>query len=257
MTAALLRPGHDGRVAFVTGAGRGIGREIARVLAFDGADVVLFDVLDTVSDAAAAIAAECGRRTLGVRGSVTDEDAVRCAVAEAGEKLGQVDILVNNAALTTNVDRVVNMPVDRFRRDIEVNLVGAFTCTRHVLPGMLARQWGRIVNISSGAAELGSFGQSGYSASKSGMLGLTRSVALECARKQVTCNAVMPGLIDAPAAEAIRGDMRERISALIPSRRLGTPQEVAYTVSFLASARASYINGESIFVSSGQELFVF
>lgn len=257
MTGPLLRHNHEGRVAFVTGAGRGIGYEIARVLAFDGADVVLFDVLDAVSDAADAIARECGRRTLGIQGSVTDEDAVRCAVTESSDRLGQVDILVNNAALTTNVDRIVNMTVDRFRRDIEVNLVGAFTCTKHVLPGMLRCEWGRIVNISSGAAELGSFGQSGYSASKSGMLGLTRSVALECARKQITCNAVMPGLIDAPAAEAIRGDMRERITALIPSRRLGTPLEVAYTVSFLVSARASYINGESIFVSSGQELFVF
>lgn len=257
MTGNLLRHSHEGRVALVTGGARGIGYEIARVLAFDGADVVLFDLLGGVSDAADAITGECGRRALGVQGSVTDEKAVMRAIAEAGESLGQVDILVNNAALTTNVDRVVNMPVDRFRHDIEVNLVGAFSCIKHVLPGMLARQWGRIINISSGAAELGSFGQSGYSASKSGMLGLTRSVALECARKQVTCNAVMPGLIDAPAADGIRGDMRERISALIPSRRLGTPQEVAYTVSFLASARASYINGESIFVSSGQELFVF
>lgn len=257
MSSPLLSFGHAGRVALVTGGARGIGYEIARVLAFDGADVVLFDLLDTVSEAAAAIAEEHGVRALGIRGSVTDEEAVAQAVAEAAAKLGPVGILVNNAAITTNVDRVVNMSVDRFRNDVEINLVGAFTCAKHVLPGMLAAEWGRIVNISSGAAELGSFGQAGYSASKSGMLGLTRSMALEYARKKITCNAVMPGLIDAPAADAIRGDMRERIAALIPSRRLGTPQEVAYMVSFLASERASYINGESIFVSSGQELFVF
>lgn len=257
MSSPLLSFGHAGKVALVTGGARGIGYEIARVLAFDGADVVLFDLLDTVSESAAAIAEEHGVRALGIRGSVTDEEAVAQAVAEAAAKLGPVGILVNNAAITTNVDRVVNMSVDRFRNDVEINLVGAFTCAKHVLPGMLAAEWGRIVNISSGAAELGSFGQAGYSASKSGMLGLTRSMALEYARKKITCNAVMPGLIDAPAADAIRGDMRERIAALIPSRRLGTPQEVAYMVSFLASERASYINGESIFVSSGQELFVF
>lgn len=257
MSSRLLPFSHAGKVAFITGGARGIGFEIARVLAFDGADVVLFDLLDTVDDSAAAIAREHGVKTVGIQGSVTDEAAVVRAMAEAAEKLGYVSILVNNAAITTNVDRVVNMSVDRFRRDVEINLIGAFTCAKHVLPGMLAAEWGRIINISSGAAELGSFGQSGYSASKSGMLGLTRSLALEYARKQITCNAVMPGLIDAPAAEAIRGDMRERIAALIPSRRLGTPQEVAYTVSFLASERASYVNGESIFVSSGQELFVF
>ena len=248
---------HHGRVAFVTGSARGIGYEIARVLAHDGADVVLFDLLDSVTGAAEALTAEFGVRSLGIQGSVSDAAAVHAAIARATEVFGRVDILVNNAAITTNVDRVVRMEVDRFRRDLEVNLVGAFLCAQAVLPGMMGREWGRIINISSGAAELGGFGQAGYVASKAGLLGLTRTLALEVARKNITANALMPGLIDAPAAEAIRGDMRERIAALIPSRRLGTPQEVAYTVSFLASGRASYINGESIFVSSGQELFVF
>lgn len=257
MNAELLSFGHRGKVAMVTGGARGIGYEIARVLAFDGADVVLLDRLDEVTESARCLEQEIGVRVLGVKGSVTDESAVADAVAQAAETLGPISILVNNAAITTNVDRVINMPVDRFRNDVEVNLVGAFICTKHVLPGMLNAEWGRIINISSGAAELGSFGQSGYSASKAGMLGLTRSTALEYARKNITCNAILPGLIDAPAAEAIRGDMRERIAALIPTRRLGTPQEVAYAVSFLASSRASYINGASLFVSSGQELFVF
>lgn len=248
---------HKGRVAFVTGSARGIGYEIARVLANDGADVVLFDLLDTVAAAAAALAAEFGVRSLGIQGSVSDAAAVKAAVARATETLGRVDILVNNAAITTNVDRVIKMDVDLFRRDLEVNLVGAFICAQAVLPGMMAQDWGRIINISSGAADLGGFGQAGYVASKAGLLGLTRTLALEVGRKNITANALKPGLIDAPAADAIRGDMRERIAALIPSRRLGTPQEVAYTVSFLASQRASYINGETIFVSSGQELFVF
>lgn len=257
MNNGIAPQGHHGKVALVTGAARGIGYEIARVLAHDGADVAMVDVLEQVAESAHAVAAETGRRTLGIVANVTDETAVQAAFQQTRDTLGPAQILMNNAAITNNVARVVNMPVSDFARDLEVNLTGTFTCTRHALPGMLEAEWGRIVNISSGAAELGSFGQAGYAASKAGVLGLTRSVALEYARKGVTCNALLPGLIDAPAAAAIRGDMRERIASLIPTRRLGTPAEVAYAASWLASSRASYINGASLFVSSGQELFVF
>jgi NAD(P)-dependent dehydrogenase (short-subunit alcohol dehydrogenase family) len=253
----IVSQGHRGKVAFVTGAARGIGFEIARVMAHDGADVVMVDMLEQVAESANAITEETGRKALGIVGDVTDEAAVQAAFQQARDALGPVLILINNAAITDNVARVVSMPVSDFARDLEVNLTGTFTCIRHALPGMLEAEWGRIVNISSGAAELGSFGQAGYAASKAGILGLTRSVALEYARKGVTCNALLPGLIDAPAAAGIRGDMRERIASLIPTRRLGTPAEVAYAASWLASSRASYINGASLFVSSGQELFVF
>ena len=256
MSDGIVDQGHHGKVAVVTGAARGIGYEIARVLAHDGADVVLVDLLDEVVDSASRIARETGRRTLGLVVDVTDEAAVERAFRDSGDAVGPAAILVNNAAITDNVDRVVNMPVSTFARDLEVNLTGTFTCTKYALPAMLEAQWGRIVNISSGAAELGSFGQAGYAASKAGVLGLTRSVALEYARKGVTCNALLPGLIEAPAAAGIRGDMRERITNLIPTRRLGTPAEVAYAASWLASERASYVNGASLFVSSGQELFV-
>lgn len=257
MNTEIVPQGHHGKVALVTGAARGIGFEIARVMAHDGADVVMVDMLEQVAESASAITAETGRKALGIVGDVTGEAAVQAAFQQARDALGPVLILINNAAITNNVARVVNMPVSDFAHDLEVNLTGTFTCIRHALPGMLEAGWGRIVNISSGAAELGSFGQAGYAASKAGILGLTRSVALEYARKGVTCNALLPGLIDAPAAAAIRGDMRDRIASLIPTRRLGTPAEVAYAASWLASGRASYINGASLFVSSGQELFVF
>lgn len=257
MNNEIVPQGHHGKVALVTGAARGIGYEIARVLAHDGADVAMVDVLEQVAESAGAIAAETGRKALGLVADVTDEAAVQAAFQQTRDTLGPAVILINNAAITDNVARVVNMPVRDFARDVEINLTGTFTCIRQALPGMLEAQWGRIVNISSGAAELGSFGQAGYAASKAGVLGLTRSVALEYARKGVTCNALLPGLIDAPAAAGIRGDMRERIASLIPTRRLGTPAEVAYAASWLASSRASYINGASLFVSSGQELFVF
>lgn len=256
MNDGIAAQGHQGKVAIVTGAARGIGYEIARVLAHDGADVALLDLLDQVTESAGTIATETGRRTLDLVVDVTDETAVEAAFGRVRETLGPAQILVNNAAITDNVGRVVSMPVSSFARDLEVNLVGTFICTKYALPDMLEANWGRIVNISSGAAELGSFGQAGYSASKAGVQGLTRSVALEYARNGVTCNALLPGLIDAPAAAGIRSDMRERIVKLIPTRRLGTPAEVAYAASWLASSRASYVNGTSLFVSSGQELFV-
>jgi NAD(P)-dependent dehydrogenase (short-subunit alcohol dehydrogenase family) len=248
--------GHVGKVALVTGAARGIGYAIARILAHDGADVALLDLSETVSESASRIKEETSRAAVGVVADVTVEGDVDQAFATVEQTLGDIAILVNNAAITSNVDRIIKMSAERFSRDLDVNLTGIFRCTRRALPGMIGRGWGRIVNISSGAAELGSFGQSGYSASKAGILGLTRSTALEYARNGVTCNALLPGLIDAPAATSIRDDMRERIARLIPTRRLGTPEEVAYAASWLASSRASYVNGASLFVSSGQELFV-
>lgn len=256
MTDPILPAGHAGKVALVTGAARGIGYAIARILAHDGADVALLDRSEDVPESARKIKEETGRATIGIVADVTADPDIDRAFANAEKELGDVAILVNNAAITTNVDRIVKMPADRFAHDLDVNLTGTFRCTRRALPKMIERSWGRIVNISSGAAELGSFGQAGYSASKAGILGLTRSTALEYARNGITCNALLPGLIDAPAAASIRGDMRERIARLIPTRRLGTPEEVAYAASWLASSRASYVNGASLFVSSGQELFV-
>jgi len=257
MTSAIVPAGHAGKVALVTGAARGIGYAIARVLAHDGADVALLDLAENVGDSAARLHDETGRATIGVVADVGVDADIDAAFGKVEEALGAVSILVNNAAITTNVDRIIKMSSERFARDLDINLTGTFRCMQRALPGMMEAGWGRVVNVSSGAAELGSFGQSGYSASKAGILGLTRSAALEYARSGITCNAVMPGLIDAPAADAIRGDMRDRIAQLIPTRRLGTPDEVAYAVSWFASARASYVNGTSMFVSSGQELFVF
>jgi 3-oxoacyl-[acyl-carrier protein] reductase len=192
-----------------------------------------------------------------VQGDVSDGASVAACFARAREELGPIDILVNNAAVTSNVGLVRELPLSKWDQDLAVNLTGAFYCVREGLADMEASGWGRVINVSSGAAELGSFGQAGYAASKAGLLGLTRSVALESARAGITCNAVLPGLIDAPAAAGIRPDMRERIVKLIPVRRMGQPEEVAYAVSWLASARASYVNGATLFVSAGQELFSF
>jgi 3-oxoacyl-[acyl-carrier protein] reductase len=149
------------------------------------------------------------------------------------------------------------MELVKWNRELAVNLTGAFNCIQAVIDGMAAKRWGRIVNISSGAAVMGGACQASYVASKAGLAGLTKTVALEHARDGITCNVIYPGLIKSAASDAIRPDMRERIARRIPVRRLGEPRDVANAVVFLASDRASYINGAELFVDAGMRLFTF
>lgn len=241
----------------VTGAARGIGFSVARVLALDGARVALLDRDPIVTEQAAAVASEHHVDTFGVVADMISVDSVRDAFAAVRDVLGAVDILVNNAAIATEFARVEDMELDSWQRQLSVNLTGPLIATQAALPDMISRGWGRIVMISSGAAELGGVGQAGYVASKAGLVGLAKTIALEHARDGITCNSLLPGLINTETADAIRDDIRERIISRIPTRRMGEPEEVAYTVSWLASERASYMNGASLFVSSGQELFSF
>lgn len=253
---AILPHGHTGRVAFVTGAARGIGLSIAEVLAADGATVALFDLDDEVHARATSLT-ERGGRAIGVTGDVSSPDDVHAAFAQVRDAVGDVAILVNNAAIADRFAKVVDLDLADWQRQVAVNLTGALVTSQAALPAMAAAGWGRIVMISSGAAELGGVGQVGYTASKAGLLGMTRTIALEHARDGVTCNALMPGLIDTDTAAAIRDDLRDRIVRRIPVRAMGRPEDVAYAVSWLASERAGYINGTTSFVSAGQELFTF
>lgn len=270
----------SGRVALVTGGSRGLGRADALTLARAGADVVIADILvesDESDDAerygplARAARAqglvqteatgreieEMGRRALALKCDVTDSEQVEAVVARAVEELGSVDILVNNAGTLDHVGQLENQVPELWERDLRVNLTGAFNCCRAVWPHMKERGWGRIVNMASVAGTLGGFGQASYSTTKAGLLGLTKSLALEGARHGITVNAIVPGIIGTEAFNFGSPEMNERMVRRTALRRPGEPQEIANAIAFLCSDLASYVTGVELNVSGGIELFTF
>jgi 3-oxoacyl-[acyl-carrier protein] reductase len=268
-----------GRVALVTGGSRGLGRADALTLARAGADVAIADIQLESSDedvsewgplAAAAkqqglVYTErtveeirgLGRRALALRCDVTSRAEVDSAVARTVEELGSVDILVNNAGTLDHVAQFHEQSPELWERDLRVNLTGAFNCAQAAWPGMKERGWGRIVNMASVAGTLGGFGQASYSTTKAGLLGLTKSLALEGGRHGITCNAIVPGVIGTEAFNFGNPAMNERMVKRTALRRAGEPQEIANAVAFLCSDLASYITGVGLNVSGGIELFVF
>ncbi|MFW5867572.1 MAG: 3-oxoacyl-[acyl-carrier-protein] reductase [Armatimonadota bacterium] len=247
---------NDRRVALVTGGSRGIGAAIALRLARDGCDLALNWVDEGSRDNEAeveAIAEQAGAldvEALCVEADVTDRDAVSAMVAEVSERLGPVAVLVNNAGITR--DRTLRkLAPEDWDRVIEVNLTGAFNCAREVLDGMTEAGWGRIVSLSSVVALMGNFGQANYAASKAGLIGLTKSLAQEVARKGVTVNAVAPGFIATEMTAAIPDDVAEQIVASIPIGWMGEAVDVANAVAFLASDEARYITGHVLSVNGG------
>ena len=269
----------SGRVALVTGGSRGLGRADALTLARAGADVAIADILvesDTSAAeeygvlAQAAVAQgmvhtestveeirSLGRRALAVRCDVTDRAQVDAAVARVVEELGAVDILVNNAGTLDHVGQFPDQRADLWERDLRVNLTGAFNCAQAVWPHMRERTWGRIVNMASVAGTLGGFGQASYSTTKAGLLGLTRTLAMEGGRHGITCNAIVPGIIGTEAFHMANPAMNERIAGRTVFKRPGEPQDIANAIAFLCSDLASYVTGIELNVSGGVELFVF
>jgi 3-oxoacyl-[acyl-carrier protein] reductase len=270
----------SGRVALVTGGSRGLGREDALTLARAGADVAIADILveselseETDRWGALATAARSeglvhteeaadeirslGRRALALKCDVTDRAQVEATVTRTLDGLGSVDILVNNAATLDHVGQLSDQSPELWERDLRVNLSGSFNCAQAVWPHMKQRGWGRIVNMASVAGTLGGFGQASYSTTKAGILGLTRTLALEGARHGITCNAIVPGVIGTEAFHLANAAMNERIVARTALKRPGEPLDVAYAVAFLCSDLASYITGIGLYVSGGIELFVF
>jgi 3-oxoacyl-[acyl-carrier protein] reductase len=268
-----------GRVAFVTGGSRGLGRADALTLAQAGADVVIADIL-VESDASAAeeygplaqAAAQgglvqteatareieaMGRRALALKCDVTEPEEVDAAVARTVEELGSVDILVNNAGTLDHLGQLENQSSALWERDLRVNLTGAFTCSRAVWPHMKDRRWGRIVNMASVAGTLGGFGQASYATTKAGLIGLTKTLALEGARHGITANAIVPGIIGTEAFHFGNPEMNERMVKRTALRRAGDPQDVANAIAFLCSDLAGYITGIELNVSGGIELFTF
>jgi 2-hydroxycyclohexanecarboxyl-CoA dehydrogenase len=237
----------EGRSALVTGGAQGIGAAISRRLAADGADVVIGDVN---TEGAVEVASEIGAEAVAL--DVTDPEA---CVAVAGEH-APFSILVNNAG-TDDFAFFTEITPERWRRLLAINLEGVFACTQAVLPGMQEAGYGRIVNIASEAGRVGSKGSAVYSAAKGGVIAFTKVIARENARYAITANAIAPGPIETPLLMAARelGEVGERIietmKATTQMRRLGTPDEVAAAVAFLASDDASYVTGETLGVSGG------
>jgi 3-oxoacyl-[acyl-carrier protein] reductase len=270
----------SGRVALVTGGSRGLGRADALTLARAGADVAIADILveseaseetdrwgslATVARAQGMVYTEAtadeirgmGRHALALKCDVTDREQVSATVERTVDELGGVDILVNNAATLDHVGQLQNQSPELWERDLRVNLSGSFNCAQAVWPHMKERGWGRIVNMASVAGTLGGFGQASYSTTKAGVLGLTRTLAMEGARHGITCNAIVPGVIGTEAFKMANPAMNERIVARTALKRPGEPQDIANAIAFLCSDLAGYITGIGLYVSGGVELFVF
>lgn len=249
----------EGKVAFVTGGSHGLGMNHCLTLARAGCHVALTGCshMDGAEDMARQIA-ETGRKSLALKLDVVDPAAVNDAVDKIEKELGPVEILVNNAA--SGIVRAVTIhKMDKadWDRDLEVNLTGPFNTIRRILPGMTGRGWGRIINVSSIAGTMGGAGQCSYAATKAGLIGLTKAVALESARKGVTCNAVVLGSIDGGAFHTVAPEFQERIVRAIAMRRPGNMQEVSNVIAFLASEESSYMTGEAVEISGGAGLFTF
>ena len=251
--------GIEGKVALVTGGSGGLGRVHCLSLAKAGCNVAV--TAHSRLEKAESIVKEIqplGRKAVAVKMDVADLAEVQQGVKKVEEALGSVDILVNNAAFgIVRAVTIVNMNKKDWERDLGVNLTGAFNTIKCCMPDMLERGWGRIINISSIAGTMGGFGQCSYAATKSGLIGLTKTTALEGARKGVTCNAIVLGVFNGGSFYEVAPEFRERIIKRLAMRRIGDPQELSNILVFLASEESSYLTGEAIEVSGGASMFTF
>lgn len=246
----------DQRVAIVTGGGSGIGLAISERLGADGVAVAVFDRDGEGADAAAAKIVASGGTALGVTVDVTDRAQIDAGVSEVRDRLGRPTILVNNAGLD-GFDKFLSISLETWNRILEVNLTGTFQCCQAVVPDMIEAGWGRIVNISSSSAQGGQPMMTHYVASKAGVIGLTKALALELGPKGITVNTIPPGFIDTPMLRASEAKGRlgqgvEHHASLTPVRRVGRPEDIAAACAFLVSEEASYVTGQVIGVNGGR-----
>jgi 3-oxoacyl-[acyl-carrier protein] reductase len=240
----------SGRVAFVTGASQGIGRACAAKLATQGATVVCAarnqeKLNELVSEITAA-----GGQASACALDVTDEEQVKAAIKATVTQHGKIDILVNNAGITRD-QLVMRMKRADWDAVLSTNLTSAYLCTQQVSMSMIRQRYGRIINIASVFGQMGQGGQANYSASKAGLIGLTMAIARELGSRNITCNAVAPGFIETPMTDVLGADFKENAAKQIPLGRVGSPEDVANAVAFLASDEASYITGHVLSVNGG------
>jgi 3-oxoacyl-[acyl-carrier protein] reductase len=240
----------SGRVAFVTGASQGIGRTCALRLAKDGAAVaVAARNQEKLNELLAEISAAGGKATAFAL-DVADEEQVKTTVKAAIAQFGKIDILVNNAGITRD-QLVMRMKRADWDAVLQTNLTSAYLCIQQVIPSMLKQRWGRIINITSVFGQMGQAGQANYSASKAGLIGLTMAIAREVGSRNITCNAVAPGFIETAMTAVLSDEFKQNAVKQIPLGRVGTSEDVASAVAFLASDEASYITGHTLSVNGG------
>lgn len=244
----------ENKVALVTGASRGIGREIAITLAGYGADVIInYNGSKEKAEEVAAEITKLGRKAMVIQSNVADFESCGNMITEALNEFGHIDILVNNAGITKD-NLVMKMTAEDFSSVVDTNLSGTFYTIKHLYRAFLKQRSGRIINLSSVSGVLGNAGQANYSASKAGVIGLTKSMARELASRNITVNAVAPGFIATDMTDAMSDAAKEATLSQIPLKRVGQPKDIAETVAFLASDKAAYITGQVISVDGGMAI---
>jgi 3-oxoacyl-[acyl-carrier protein] reductase len=238
------------RVAFVTGASRGIGRAIALTLCRANFDIVVASPEIERNEQVAEEIRSCSGEAMTVNLDVTSLDSVKEAIGKALKDKTRIDVLVNNAGITRDGLAMRMKPAD-WDLVMNINLSGAFRCAQAVLPGMMKNRWGRIINISSVVGQAGAAGQANYAASKAGMIGLTKSLAQEMGSRGVTVNAIAPGYIETDMTKVLPEDVKNKILAQVPLGRIGQPEDIAHAVKFLCSEEAGYITGHVLAVNGG------
>ena len=240
----------SGRVALVTGSSQGIGRACALKLAESGAVVCVAARNQDKLNQLVGQVSSAGGKAAAFPLDVTDEEQVKASFKSAIAQFGKIDILVNNAGITRD-QLVMRMKRADWDAVLNTNLTSAYLCTQQVMGSMLKQRWGRIINLTSIFGQTGQAGQANYASSKAGLIGLTMAIAREVASRNITCNAVSPGFIETAMTSGLGDDFKQNALKMIPLGRIGTPEDVANAVAFLASEEASYITGHVLNVNGG------